>query len=465
VVREIVDRVRVSLRTWKRDNGITDEYPEVTALVASQISEDLLGRTYQLTQEIFQRNQDVIMGLMDNQAKQRSLNQRMTHARAGRQAKQEQRKQVYQEAASHFPNWHDLVNPLSARERDAESVSITLLDDAVLEAHVSYSTETELEMKFLEELNRLAQIPQADMTNRNDSNFPTVLRFAFLLSSTSAASLRLARRFMRLPCPTTVSNCSKSEIDNARCSLSEMDNLDDQITTFIQMNSLPAGTPVSVAVDAMAMSADRSCLPGKAADHSFVIYGQPLDRRYRCLPLHVITAESGQASEEVRAVVDEVCIRLRSRGLIVKYLCTDGDPGYNKYHTTFFAEWYTRFLDGGLSSALDHASQNTILPAGDFLHLWKLFCNRVKNHTVTLSPDSNVLFNLSADSLEALLKLGVALQDRSSIGKMRDSYALQLFSLKNCLKCLEQEQTNELMYLLPWALQEEVLRNPSLRRE
>jgi hypothetical protein len=89
----------------------------------------------------------------------------------------------------------------------------------------------------------------------------------------------------------------------------------------------------------------------------------------------------------------------------------------------------------------------------------------VKNHTVTLSPDSNVLFNLSADSLEALLKLGAPLQDRSSIGKMRDSYALQLFSLKNCLKCLEQGQTNELMYLLPWALQEEVLRHPSLRRE
>jgi hypothetical protein len=178
---------------------------------------------------------------MDSQAKQQLLNQRMAHARAGRQAKQERRREVYQDTAAHFPNCHDFVNHLSASEREAEPVSITLLDDAVLEAHVSYSTETELEMKFLKELNLLAQIPQADMTNRNYSNFPTVLRFAFLLSSTSAASLRLARRFMRLPCPTTVSHYYKSEIDNARCSLSEMDNLDDQITTFIQMNSLPAG--------------------------------------------------------------------------------------------------------------------------------------------------------------------------------------------------------------------------------
>jgi hypothetical protein len=47
---------------------------------------------------------------------------------------------------------------------------------------------------------------------------------------------------------------------------------------------------------------------------------------------------------------------------------------------------------------------------------------------------------------------------------MRDSYALQLFSLENCLKCLQEGQVNELMYLLPWVLQEEVLRNPALSR-
>jgi hypothetical protein len=43
------------------------------------------------------------------------------------------------------------------------------------------------------------------------------------------------------------------------------------------MNNLQEGAPVSVAVGAMAMSADRSYLPSKDTDYSFVIYGQPSD--------------------------------------------------------------------------------------------------------------------------------------------------------------------------------------------
>jgi hypothetical protein len=142
-----------------------------------------------------------------------------------------------------------------------------------------------------------------------------------------------------------------------------LENLDGQIDTFIQMNRLPQIKRVSVAVNAMAMSPDRSYLPGQNANYSFVIYGQPLGRKYRCLPLHVIAARSGNAMKEVQTLVDEVCTRLTNRGLVVKYPCSDGDAGYNEYHRGFFAEWYPSFLDGGLSSVL---------------HLWKLFCRRVK---------------------------------------------------------------------------------------
>jgi hypothetical protein len=106
-----------------------------------------------------------------------------------------------------------------------------------------------------------------------------------------------------------------------------------------------------------------------------------------------------------------------------------------------------------------------MIPVGDFLHLWKNYCSRVKNHPVTLSPDS-IHNAVNGDDLESLLKLGAALQDKSSIGKMRDSYALKLFSLENCLECLNaDDKEKELMYLLPWALQEEVIRSPTLSRQ
>jgi hypothetical protein len=126
------------------------------------------------------------------------------------------------------------------------------------------------------------------MTNQNYDDFPTVMRFAFLISLTSAAALRLARKFMPLPSPQTVYNHYKEYMKSAKTCLSKLENLDSQISTFIGMNNLQEVAPVSVAVDVMATSADRSSLPSKDADYSFVIYDQALDQAYRCLPLHVI---------------------------------------------------------------------------------------------------------------------------------------------------------------------------------
>jgi hypothetical protein len=87
-----------------------------------------------------------------------------------------------------------------------------------------------------------------------------------------------------------------------------------------------------------------------------------------------------------------------------------------------------------------------MIPVGDFLHIWTNYLNQVKNHPVTLSPDS-VEYTVKGEDLEALLGLAAALTDKSSVGKMRDSSALQLFSLQNCLKCLSKAgDEKELMY-------------------
>jgi hypothetical protein len=63
----------------------------------------------------------------------------------------------------------------------------------------------------------------------------------------------------------------------------------------------------------------------------------------------------------------------------------------------------------------------------DFLHLWKNFCNKVKNHPVVRSPDSHES-SVTCEELESLLSLGQPLRDKSPAGRMRDCYALQLFT-------------------------------------
>jgi hypothetical protein len=124
----------------------------------------------------------------------------------------------------------------------------------------------------------------------------------------------------------------------------------------------------------------------------------------------------------------------------------------------------TIFLEGGSVAALDHMSIWKRRPVGDFLHIWKLLCNRVKHHCVTLGPDSREQFSLTEADLNNLLNLGNIFTDKSSISKMRYAYVLPPFSLKNCAACLRKARMSELMYLLPCALQDEVLRSPRFER-
>jgi hypothetical protein len=52
-------------------------------------------------------------------------------------------------------------------------------------------------------------------------------------------------------------------------------------------------------------------------------------------------------------------------------------------------------------AALDWLSIEKAIPVSDFLHIWKNFCSRFKNHPVTLRPDSAV-YQASALDLEGL---------------------------------------------------------------
>jgi hypothetical protein len=176
----------------------------------------------------------------------------------------------------------------------------------------------------------------------------------------------------------------------------------------------------------------------------------------------VIYGDSGQANAEIRAIISGVCDRLGEHRLELKYICTNGDPGYNELHTTFFAQWHPIFLKGGLIAAVDHLSTRKRLSVGDFRHIWNLSCRRVENYRVTLSPDSIEQGCVMEEEPNKLLNLGNVLTGKSMIGKIQD--ALRLFSLKNCATCLRKARMNELTYLPRWALQEEMLRSPRLQR-
>jgi hypothetical protein len=90
-------------------------------------------------------------------------------------------------------DWRDKLDPPSPSPEAQADITAPLLEDAVPDDNVGYDTEGETPERFMEELNRLAGIQPGDTTNREFAEFPTVLEFPFLLSSTSRAAFRLTR--------------------------------------------------------------------------------------------------------------------------------------------------------------------------------------------------------------------------------------------------------------------------------
>jgi hypothetical protein len=80
----------------------------------------------------------------------------------------------------------------------------------------------------------------------------------------------------------------------------------------------------------------------------------------------------------------------------------------------------------------------------------------MKNQLVAICPElpENIL---TCQYLKSFLDSGSGFSDKSSIGRIRDSYVLKMFSLANYLDCMDKDSDLALMYLLPWALQEEII--------
>jgi hypothetical protein len=319
-------------------------------------------------------------------------------------------------------------------------------------------------VRYRRELEELLTVAPNARSHISWDDFPISLSLGFIFSSLSRPALKLAYSFLPLPSESTISRRFNPLIAEHEKLLKDIANLESRVDLFIKLSGVKKNAAVSVAVDAMAMSPDRSCLAAKSSDYLFVFYAQPLDRRDKCFPLHIHQGKSGQAKDEVQKLLDRVCAALSARGLNVRYVCSDGDAGYNKRHHEFFKKWYLALLRGGLLAALNAIHTETKMPVSDFLHMWKNFCNKVKNHPVTICPELPDDF-ITCEDLEVLLGLGGTLSDKSSIGRMRDSYPLQLFSFDNCARCAEEGDHLSLLYLLPWALQEEVIRNPDLTRQ
>ena len=72
---------------------------------------------------------------------------------------------------------------------------------------------------------------------------------------------------------------------------------------------------------------------------------------------------------------------------------------------------------------------------------------------------------VNVELMERVLKLGLVFSDKTREGRMKDAYALALFSWDSFIKLYEEMRNDGVYYLLPFTFINEAIHSEYLKRE
>ena len=182
---------------------------------------------------------------------------------------------------------------------------------------------------------------------------------------------------------------------------------------------------------------------------------------------------SGHASPDIVTYILECIEKLKHYNVEVRAIATDGDPGYNCLHNSFFEIWkdvrHETFVDvcdaiaetGGSDFQLkEYRCTLNAFPIADPLHALKIARSRVLTDVVYLTKDLSV-----SQSSFSLFMEEKWCHDTGQLTKMNDYYALSMFSPETFIKCWKAENIAAMIYLWPWLSLVLVIRVPYLSIE
>ena len=216
-----------------------------------------------------------------------------------------------------------------------------------------------------------------------------------------------------------------------------------------------------IGIDAISIEPDLN-FPGtieSPINNIFMLYLMPISVKYKSIPVMLIPHSKGNADNYIKETISNAIKYLRYNGFNIKYKATDGDSGYNEWNKSTISKWWKTYLKNGIEESLCFVKCEEEWPIADMLHIFKNARSRIINGRVSVRIDGKNSFD--ARDLESILHLGDALLDNSPKGKMKDFYCIEIFRMDNFFTLMNQKYYSAALYILPYILWGEVIRNPS----
>ena len=198
--------------------------------------------------------------------------------------------------------------------------------------------------------------------------------------------------------------------------------------------------------------------------HCFMYVLIPLNSSIPSLTIHLSPASNGAANAEHVSILDEITKICANYNIEVVYMSADGDAGWNiKFHEMFelIAGLWDRPLFDVAETVQKLCSEDGLhMATTDLLH----FLKRARGHYIdnTILPLPSQSAKTDYEHVCHIFE-SLAFIDKSQLGRMRDIYPLEMFSLRNVITLMNNQFFADAFYFLPFSILLIVIRVPFLR--
>ena len=191
---------------------------------------------------------------------------------------------------------------------------------------------------------------------------------------------------------------------------------------------------------------------------SFIYQFQPYDAMKQCITVFVEPTTSGKATLREVDRLAALKAKLQKFNLSVQGYAFDGDSTYRRLHENFFESYYVQLIKNYSISFADFPGP---LIVSDPLHLLKRARYRClsKEIHVGISGEDR---RLNLQKIKTIFDVPATVWIDKPYSKMHDHLAIQLFSLDNLIKLIEEGMLTEIAYSLRMVLLNVALKEQEL---
>ena len=286
--------------------------------------------------------------------------------------------------------------------------------------------------------------------------------YAYSLYCLSPAAYRSMKKDFRLPSERCLRKTFQPKVKKIEKNITDINSIKYSIPLnyFIYKFSLPC----TLIVDAFSISTitpfNKVKYTDKAKNNCFLFLIAPHSAPYPIFPVFLYESDSGISDDYTQFSINSIIQQMNDTRFKIKYCSVDGDSGYSNRFNEHFNIILNDIINSDEDEAFKKIEKILGFQIGDFLHFLKNGRSKLLNKKIVINPEQIDDF-IDFSKLITDKVIFNYLKDTSTLGKMRDEYAINLFNFQISLYIYLNYSATKFIYFLIYSLWCESIMNPN----